>query len=80
MTNKIDDDGAAIGPTPARDPLSTDGLRLAYAREVSEGDGKTAPETSDILAIMGSLNRLNLFKPDPGRCWPIGFWLRTAMA
>lgn len=62
MGRKIGDDGATAA-TPL--PLSPDRMRLAYAREVFEGDGKAAPSTSDMLAMLGSPSRINLMKPTP---------------
>jgi len=69
MAKKIDDGGAPLSPAPApaADPLSSDRMRLAYAREVFEGDGTAMPDTSDVLAMIGSTQqRLNLLKPNPG--------------
>ncbi|ATE64464.1 hypothetical protein [Rhizorhabdus dicambivorans] len=68
MAKKIDDNGSAVPATgPGQtDPLAgEDGLRLAYARQVFEGDGKAAPDTAEMLAMMGSTQRLNLLKPSP---------------
>ncbi|KRB86650.1 hypothetical protein ASE00_08180 [Sphingomonas sp. Root710] len=65
MAKKIDDDGSSAAPVRAADPLSSDRMRLAYAREVFEGDGKGSPDTSDMLAMMGSAQRFNLLKPNP---------------
>lgn len=68
MAKKIDDGGGGIPATgPGRlDPqASEDGLRLAYARQVFEGDGNSAPDTAEMLAMMGSTQRLNLLKPNP---------------
>lgn len=65
MAKKIDDDGARQAPVPAS-ILPSDELRLAYARQVFEGDGKAAPDTSEMLAMMGSTSRFNLLKPNPG--------------
>lgn len=62
MAKKIDD-GAPLAPAPAREGLSSDRMRLAYAREVFEGDGKGI-DTSEMLAMIGS-QRLNLLRPDP---------------
>lgn len=66
MARKIDDDGSAISPVPASDGLSSEGTRLAYAREVFEGDGKAMPGTDEILAMMGNSRQFNLLKPNPG--------------
>jgi len=64
MAKKIDDNGAPLPPSsPSRDPLSDDRLRLAYAQEVFEGDGKGI-DTSEMLAMIGS-SRINLLKPNP---------------
>ncbi len=63
MGRKIGADGSA--PVNAPLPLSTDRMRLAYAREVFEGDGKAAPSTSDMLAMLGGGSRVNLMKPTP---------------
>lgn len=65
MAKKIDDDGSSVAPVRAADPLSSDRMRLAYAREVFEGDGKRSPDTGDMLAMMGSTQRFNLLKPNP---------------
>ena len=43
----------------------TVGERLAYARQVFEGDGKAAPDTAEMLAMIGSTSRMNLLKPNP---------------
>jgi len=40
-------------------------MRLAYAREVFEGDGKTTPATTDMLAMIGN-QRMNMLRPTPG--------------
>jgi hypothetical protein len=68
MAKKIDYNGRAVpatGPGPG-DPLAgEDGLRLAYARQVFEGDGKAAPDTAEMLAMIGSTSRMNLLKPNP---------------
>jgi hypothetical protein len=67
MAKKIDDDGSALSPVPAAaGGLSPDRMRLAYAREVFEGDGKAMPATNDMLAMMGNTQQLNLLKPNPG--------------
>ena len=66
MAKKIDDNGAPPSLGRPADPLSADRMRLAYAREVFEGDGKATPDTSEMLAMMGSTQRLNLLKPNPG--------------
>jgi len=66
MAKKIDDNGSAVPAVPGNDRMSSDQWRLAYAREVFEGDGKAVPDTSEMLAMMGSTNRFNLLKPDPG--------------
>lgn len=66
MAKKIDDSGAPVNSTPSTGPgLAADRMRLAYAREVFEGDGKTAPDTSEMLAMIGSTQRINLLKPNP---------------
>ena len=68
MAKKIDDTGAAIPSTrPATpDAVGPDAdMRLAYARQVFEGDGKAAPDTAEMLAMMGSTQRLNLLRPNP---------------
>ena len=65
MAKKIDDKGAPVTPAPAADPLSSDRMRLAYAREVFEGDGKATPNTGEMLAMIGSSQGLNLLKPNP---------------
>jgi len=66
MAKKIDDNGGPMQPTTGSDALSSDRMRLAYAREVFEGDGKAAPGTGEMLAMMGATDRLNLLKPNPG--------------
>lgn len=66
MAKKIDDNGAPVAPVPAGNMLPSDELRLAYARQVFEGDGKGAPDTSEMLAMMGSTSRFNLLRPNPG--------------
>ncbi|KKC25307.1 hypothetical protein [Sphingomonas sp. SRS2] len=65
MAKKIDDNGSPVAPVRAADPLSADRMRLAYAREVFEGDGKSSPDTNEMLAMMGNTPRLNLLKPNP---------------
>ena len=66
MAKKIDDKGSPVTPAvPAADPLSSDRMRLAYAREVFEGDGKATPNTDEMLAMIGSSQGLNLLKPNP---------------
>jgi hypothetical protein len=65
MAKKIDDDGSRPAPVPAS-ILPSDELRLAYARQVFESDGKAAPDTGEMLAMMGSTSRFNLLKPNPG--------------
>lgn len=65
MAKKIDDKGSPVAPAPRADPLSDDRMRLAYAREVFEGDGKARPDTSEMLAMIGS-QRMSLLKPNPG--------------
>ena len=66
MAKKIDDKGSPVTPAaPATDPLSSDRMRLAYAREVFEGDGKATPNTGEMLAMIGSSQGLNLLKPNP---------------
>ncbi len=66
MAKKIDDNGAPPNATPAKpgDAFGADTLRLAYAKEVFEGDGKATPDTSEMLAMIGN-QRLNLLKPNP---------------
>jgi hypothetical protein len=68
MARKIADDGSAVGTgAPASHGgggLSADRMRLAYANEVFQGDGKGAPNTSDMLAMIGA-PRLNLLRPNP---------------
>lgn len=68
MAKKIDDNGAPA-PIHAIDggsnPFGSDDLRLAYARQVFEGDGKAAPDTNEMLAMIGNNQRLNLLKPNP---------------
>jgi len=67
MAKKIDDDGGALPATspvtPA--PLGADRMRLAYAREVFEGDGKATPSTGEMMAMMDRSSRMNLLKPNP---------------
>ncbi len=68
MAKKIDDKGAPVNAVPATggtDAFADDTLRLAYARQVFEGDGKAAPDTAEMLAMMGSTQRLNLLRPSP---------------
>jgi len=66
MAKKIDDKGSPVTPAvPAADPLPSDRMRLAYAREVFEGDGKATPNTGEMLAMIGSSQGLNLLKPNP---------------
>ncbi|KQX26104.1 MULTISPECIES: hypothetical protein [unclassified Sphingomonas] len=67
MAKKIDDDGAPSNAVPARDGGAFGGqdLRLAYAKEVFEGDGKAMPDTTEMLAMMGGNRGLNLLKPNP---------------
>jgi len=62
MGRKIGVDGS--GAINAGTPLSPDRMRLAYAREVFEGDGKASPSTSDMLAMLAA-PRVNLLKPTP---------------
>lgn len=64
MAKKIEDNGSPATPSPGRDPLSGDRMRLAYAREIFEGDDKGV-DTSEMLAMIG-LQRVNLLKPNPG--------------
>lgn len=66
MAKKIDDNGAPVTPVPASDGLSGDRMRLAYARELFEGDGKASPGTNEMLAMMGATGRMNLLRPNPG--------------
>lgn len=66
MAKKIDDNGSPAAPPSTRpDPLSDDRMRLAYAREVFEGDGRGGPDTNEMLAMIGS-QRFDLLKPNPG--------------
>ena len=65
MAKKIDDDGSAVPAIPSGDSLSTDRMRLAYARQVFEGDGTAAPDTSEMLAMMGNTQQFNLLIPSP---------------
>nr|WP_047169480.1 hypothetical protein [Sphingomonas sp. Y57] len=66
MAKKIDDNGVPMngGPASPGDAFGADTLRLAYAKEVFEGDGKATPDTGEMLAMIGS-QRLNLLKPNP---------------
>lgn len=68
MAKKIEDDGAPLQNRPGTggDGLGSDALRLAYAKEVFEGDGTAVPDTNEMLAMMGANQRLNLLKPNPG--------------
>ena len=66
MAKKIDDNGATPAPSTVSDPLSADRMRLAYAQEVFQGDGKSQPGTSEMLAMMGATQRVNLLRPNPG--------------
>ena len=66
MAKKISDDGSSIGtgaPSNSGGGLSADRLRLAYANEVFEGDGKS-PSTSDMLAMISGRG-MNLLRPSP---------------
>lgn len=54
--------GDAAGPA-APAALSPDRLRLAYAREVFEGDGKAAPSSVEMLGMLGQ--RANVLRPTP---------------
>lgn len=66
MAKKIDDNGSAVPAAPGNDGISSDQMRLAYARQVFEGDGKTAPDTNEMLAMMGNTQQqFNLLKPNP---------------
>ena len=68
MAKKIDDNGAPAAVPPSgsgSNPFGSDDMRLAYARQVFEGDGKAAPDTAEMLAMMGSTGRVNLLKPNP---------------
>jgi len=65
MAKKIDDNRSTIAPATAVEPPSPDRMRLAYAREVFDSDGKGMPDTSEMLAMIGS-QRVNLLKPNPG--------------
>ncbi|WP_016746075.1 hypothetical protein [Rhizorhabdus wittichii] len=66
MAKKIDDNGAPLNGAPANpgDTFGADTLRLAYAKEVFEGDGTATPDTGEMLAMIGN-QRLNLLKPNP---------------
>ena len=66
MAKKIDDKGTPLNSVPATNDASfgADNLRLAYAKEVFEGEGKAAPDTNEMLAMMGN-QRMNLLKPNP---------------
>jgi len=68
MAKKIEDNGTPLQNTPGTgtNGLGADNLRLAYAKEVFEGDGTATPDTSEMLAMMGAHQRLNLLKPNPG--------------
>jgi len=60
MGRKLGGDASApSGPAT----LSPDRMRLAYAREVFEGDGKASPSSNDVLAMLGQ--RVNVLKPSP---------------
>ncbi len=65
MAKKIDDNGTPLAPSTGGDSLGSDQMRLAYARQVFEGDGKAAPDTSEMLAMIGGGQGLNLLKPNP---------------
>jgi hypothetical protein len=66
MARKIDDQGRPLTTSPAG-PGSAESLRLAYASEVFEGDGKTTPatDTAEMLAMLEQGQRVNLLKPNP---------------
>jgi len=64
MAKKIDDPATPASPVPAVGPLSSERMRLAHAREVFEGDGKAAPDTGEMLAMVGA-QRIDLLKPNP---------------
>ncbi|QTH21916.1 hypothetical protein HRJ34_27115 [Rhizorhabdus wittichii] len=69
MAKKIDDNGAPLNGAPANpanpgDAFGADTLRLAYAKEVFEGDDTATPDTGEMLAMIGN-QRLNLLKPNP---------------
>src|SRR5262249_25132478 len=64
MAKKLEDDGSPVGWAPPASGLSSQDMRLAYAREVFEGDGKAMPSTDEILAMMGNSQQLNLLKPN----------------
>jgi hypothetical protein len=66
MAKKIDNDGSPVSPAAPVNGLSSGDVRLAYAREVFQGDGKAMPSTDEILAMMGGGQQLNLLKPNPG--------------
>jgi hypothetical protein len=69
MARKISDNGSPLpnnAPgdlSPTIPAMSSDRMRLAYAREVFEGDGKNS--TADMLAMIGN-QRTNLLRPTPG--------------
>lgn len=67
MAKKIDDNGTPLNSVPASNDGNFGGedLRLAYAKQVFEGDGTAMPDTNEMLAMMGSGQRLNLLKPNP---------------
>jgi hypothetical protein len=60
MGRKLGGDASAPSAPAA---LSPDRLRLAYAREVFEGDGKATPSSSDMLTMLG--RRANILRPSP---------------
>ncbi|MGC6330127.1 hypothetical protein [Rhizorhabdus sp. FW153] len=66
MARKIDDQGRPLTTDPTG-PGSAEALRLAYASEVFEGDGKTTPatDTAELLAMLEQGQRVNLLKPNP---------------
>lgn len=68
MAKKIEDDGTPLQSSPGSggDGFGSDNLRLAYAKEVFEGDGTAMPDTNEVLAMMDANQRLNLLKPNPG--------------
>lgn len=60
MGRKLGSDASApLAPAA----LSPDRMRLAYAREVFEGDGKATPSSSDMLTMLGQ--RANILRPSP---------------
>ena len=70
MARKINDNGSALPSqtpgslSPTAPGLSADRMRLAYAHEVFEGDGKAQPATNEMLAMLGG-QRMSLLRPNP---------------